>query len=156
MLLLETCQLSLILIGTFIYCSCKERYNSFILIDGVVYMEIVAKRLKGERENLKKSDSKWTQEYVADLIGVARPTYTAYENATKLPPIDTLNRIADVFDVDTDYLSGRSDIRKRPDTNMSFFGGPDNYTSDEIEEMEAALLRYREMKKRAAEQTQQK
>ncbi|MEK3762628.1 helix-turn-helix transcriptional regulator [Paenibacillus sp. FSL H7-0756] len=119
-------------------------------------MEIVAKRLKAEREKLKKSDSKWTQEYVADLVGIARPTYTAYENATKLPPIDTLNKLADIFDVDTDYLSGRSNIRKRPNTSMSFFGGPDNYTSDEIEEMEAALLRYREMKKRAAEQTNQK
>ncbi|MNW45571.1 HTH-type transcriptional regulator Xre [compost metagenome] len=108
---------------------------------------IVSKRLKAERETLKQNDPKWTQEYVADLIGVARPTYTAYENGTKLPPIDTFNKLADVFDVDTDYLSGRSDIRKKD--GMFFFGGPNRYTPDEIAEMEAALERYREMKERA-------
>lgn len=40
------------------------------------------------------------------------------------------------------------------ETNMSFFGGPEQYTEDEIEEMEAALRRYREMKKRAKEQAE--
>ncbi|MDU0329266.1 helix-turn-helix transcriptional regulator [Paenibacillus sp. 3LSP] len=115
-------------------------------------MEIFAKRLKAEREALKRKDPKWTQEYVADLLGIARPTYTAYENGTKQPPMETLNRLADIFDVDTDYLHGRSMIRKKPEApELSFFGGPEKYTPDEIAEMEAALERYREMKRRAAE-----
>ncbi|MEC0169858.1 helix-turn-helix domain-containing protein [Paenibacillus graminis] len=117
-------------------------------------MLIVGKRIRGERESLKTKDSKWTQEYVADLIGIARSTYTAYENGTKLPPIDTLNKIADIFDCDTDYLSGRSLVRKKPETNMSFFGGPEKYSVDEIVEMEAALIRYREMKLRAAKEVE--
>ncbi|MFB6471251.1 helix-turn-helix domain-containing protein [Paenibacillus glucanolyticus] len=117
-------------------------------------MEIFAKRLKAEREHSKRKDPKWTQEYIADLIGVARPTYTAYENGTKLPPMDTLNKIADIFDVDTDYLLGRTLVKKKPESNMSFYGGPENYTPDEIEEMEAALERYRAMKRRAAEQAE--
>ncbi|OAB34164.1 helix-turn-helix domain-containing protein [Paenibacillus glacialis] len=71
-------------------------------------MDIFAKRLKAERENLKRRDSKWTQEYIADLIGVARSTYTAYENGTKLPPMDTLNKIADQFEVSADFLMGRT------------------------------------------------
>lgn len=117
-------------------------------------MEIFSKRLKAERESYKQTNPKWTQEYTADLIGVARPTYTAYENGTKLPPMDTLSKLADIFDVDADYLLGRTSIKKKPESNMSFFGGPEKYTPDEIEEMEAALERYRAMKRRAAEQAE--
>lgn len=72
-------------------------------------MSIFSIRLKEYREKLKRSDKKWTQQYVADKVGVARVTYTAYEGGTKLPPIDTTNKIAELFDVTTDYLMGRSD-----------------------------------------------
>lgn len=72
-------------------------------------MTVFAKRLKSCREELKKSDSKWTQKYVADKIGVARVTYTAYENGTKMPAFDTINNIADLFGITTDYLMGRSE-----------------------------------------------
>ena len=75
-------------------------------------MKIFAKRLKAEREDLKQKDPKWTQEYIADLIGVARPTYTAYENGSKIPPMDTVNKLADIFNLTTDYLHGRSESRK--------------------------------------------
>ncbi|WP_410772515.1 helix-turn-helix domain-containing protein [Fontibacillus sp. BL9] len=76
-------------------------------------MVIFAKRLKTEREKLKHGDPRWTQEYVAELIGVARPTYTAYENGTKLPPMETLNNLADYLNVSVDYLLGRTN-RSQP------------------------------------------
>jgi len=66
----------------------------------------LAERIKYLRENLKDKDSKWTQKYVADQIGVARVTYTAYENGTKTPPPDIILKIANLFDVTTDYLLG--------------------------------------------------
>lgn len=75
-------------------------------------MNILGKRLRQLREEKKKENSKFTQGYVANLIGVARVTYTSYENGTKQPPIETVNKLADVFDVSTDYLLGRSDSRK--------------------------------------------
>lgn len=68
-------------------------------------------RVKASRERKKRLDPKWTQEYVASKVGVARVTYTAYENGTKEPPIDTINKIADVLEVSADYLLGR-DARK--------------------------------------------
>lgn len=111
-------------------------------------MKIFAERLKAEREALKQKDPKWTQEYLAELIGVARPTYTAYENGTKLPSMDTVNKLADIFDVDTDYLHGRTSTRKKVETNMSFFGGSKKYTPDEIAVMEATLKAYREQLKK--------
>lgn len=69
-------------------------------------------RLKENREKRKTLDSKWTQGYIAEKIGVARVTYTAYENGTKQPPLDTVNKIADVLEVSTDYLLGRTDDSK--------------------------------------------
>ncbi len=56
----------------------------------------------------KEANSLWTQSYAADQIGVARSTYTAYENGTKTPPLETVNIIADLFEVTTDYLFGRT------------------------------------------------
>lgn len=112
-------------------------------------MEIVGKRIKGEREALKKQDQKWTQEFVADLIGVARVTYTAYENGTKLPPVDTLNKIADTFDCDTDFLSGRSNIRKKPESNLTFYGGPNDWTEEEFKAADDFIKEIREARQRA-------
>jgi HTH-type transcriptional regulator, competence development regulator len=72
-------------------------------------MDILGKRIKAEREKRKTKDPKWTQGYVSDLLGTARTTYTAYENGTKQPPVEIINKIADLFDVSTDYLHGRTD-----------------------------------------------
>lgn len=72
-------------------------------------MDILAQRLKKCRENIKKSKPEYTQSFVANKIGVARTTYTAYENGTKTPPIDTLSNIAEVFDVSVDFLLGKTD-----------------------------------------------
>ncbi|MFY0545500.1 helix-turn-helix domain-containing protein [Brevibacillus sp. H7] len=76
--------------------------------DGLVSIVVFAKRLKAEREKRKAKDPKWTQGYVADLIGVARPTYTAYEAGTKQPPMETVSKLADLFNVSTDYLHGKT------------------------------------------------
>jgi DNA-binding XRE family transcriptional regulator len=73
-------------------------------------MDILGKRLKYLREKKKKENSKYTQGYIANLIGVARVTYTAYENGTKQPPLETINKLADLFDVTTDFLQGRTDL----------------------------------------------
>lgn len=71
-------------------------------------MDILGKRIKQLRESKKQTDSKYTQGYIANLIGVARTTYTAYENGTKQPSLETVNKIADVFSVSTDFLQGRT------------------------------------------------
>jgi|SRR5690625_668062 len=72
-------------------------------------MDVFSRRLKEYRERLKNRDKKWTQKYVADKVNVARVTYTAYENGTKSPPLETVNKIAELFGVSTDYLMGRTD-----------------------------------------------
>lgn len=81
-------------------------------------MNKLAERIKFLRENLKDENSKWTQQYVADQIGVARVTYTAYENGTKTPPPDIILKIANLFDVTTDYLLGNDDIESMTDEEI--------------------------------------
>lgn len=72
-------------------------------------MNDFARRLKDCREKMKSENPEWTQKYVAEKIGMARTTYTAYENGTKMPPPDTINNIAILLDVSNDYLMGRTD-----------------------------------------------
>lgn len=73
-------------------------------------LSIFSDRLKKCREDLKRKNPQYIQSYVAEKIGVARTTYTAYENGTKTPPLETVNIIADFLNVTTDYLLGRTDF----------------------------------------------
>ncbi|WP_434683176.1 helix-turn-helix domain-containing protein [Bacillus sp. PM5] len=76
-------------------------------------MNTFGKKLKCLREEKKKEDSAWTQTYVANKLGVARTTYTAYENDTKQPPMETILKIANLFSVSIDFLLGRVSNQKQ-------------------------------------------
>ncbi|SDI17826.1 DNA-binding transcriptional regulator, XRE-family HTH domain [Alteribacillus persepolensis] len=64
--------------------------------------------LKEQLVKLRKNNKK-TQQDMADILGITRPAYTAYERGTRNPDYETLQKIADFFDVSTDYLLGRTD-----------------------------------------------
>lgn len=63
----------------------------------------------GNRLRLLRTQKKLTQEDVAKIIGVARTTYAMYEQNSREPDNDTLQKLADFFEVSTDYLLGRTD-----------------------------------------------
>jgi len=50
---------------------------------------------------------KLTQDEFAKILGIARTTYSGYENGSREPDYNTLVKIADYFGVSTDYLLGR-------------------------------------------------
>lgn len=52
---------------------------------------------------------KLSQQELSKRIGIARSTLAGYENDSREPDIDTLQKIADFFDVTLDYLTGRTD-----------------------------------------------
>lgn len=84
-------------------------------------------------------------------FNLAESTISGYENGSRKPDLETIDKFATFFNVSVDYLMGRTIVPGVVDeNNFSFFGGPEKYTPDEIAEMEAALERYREMKRRAA------
>lgn len=54
---------------------------------------------------LRKSE-KMTQQELADALGVAKSTISMYENDQREPDFETLEAIADYFNVDMNYLTG--------------------------------------------------
>ena len=61
----------------------------------------------GERLKSLRTKNKMTQQQVAEIIHVSRPTYTQYEKNQKRPSIETLIRLADLYETSIDYLVGR-------------------------------------------------
>ncbi|MDQ0344267.1 transcriptional regulator with XRE-family HTH domain [Lederbergia wuyishanensis] len=64
------------------------------------------KKILGER--LKSLRGKRTQEEVANLLGLSRARYSHYENNRVEPDTEILNKLADFYNVTTDYLLGRT------------------------------------------------
>lgn len=50
---------------------------------------------------------KFSQQELADKLGIAKSTVSMYENGNREPDLETLESIADFFNVDMDYLLGR-------------------------------------------------
>ena len=69
---------------------------------------MLAKRLKELREG-----KKYTQQQIAEKIGLKRAAYGAYETGLNTPDAQTLLKLANIFDVTTDYLLGRVDNKKQ-------------------------------------------
>ena len=53
-----------------------------------------------------------TQEDMAKLFNFNRSTIANYETKRNYPDVETLQKLADYFYCSTDYILGRSDIRK--------------------------------------------
>ncbi len=70
-------------------------------------MEIFAQRLKELRKEKRR-----TQTEMAEFLKITPRAYQFYESATNYPNIPGLIKLADYFDVTTDYLLGRSQERK--------------------------------------------
>ena len=51
-----------------------------------------------------------TQEQVSNYLQMPQGTYQHYENDRAVPSIDTLCKLADLYDVSLDYLVGREYI----------------------------------------------
>ena len=53
-----------------------------------------------------------TQQLLADYIGVKRQTVAQWKDGQTSPDIESLSKIADFFEASTDYLLGRTDVKK--------------------------------------------
>lgn len=53
-------------------------------------------------------ERKLTQEQLGKHIQVTKVSISCYENGSRTPDMETLQRIADVLDVSVDYLLGRT------------------------------------------------
>ncbi|MFK2795596.1 helix-turn-helix domain-containing protein [Bacillus cereus] len=60
-------------------------------------------RLKKERERRK-----WSQKFVAEKIGITNTVLSNYERDYRDPDTTTLGKLADLYEISTDELLGRS------------------------------------------------
>ncbi|MFU1797323.1 helix-turn-helix domain-containing protein [Paenibacillus azoreducens] len=67
-----------------------------------------------ERLRELRSSKKISQQELSDRLGFNRATYARYETGDTQPDFDTLKKLADFFDVSTDYLLGRTDSPHSP------------------------------------------
>ena len=56
-----------------------------------------------------RSERGMTQQHLASLLNIKQQSYFRYEYGTGEPSLDTLIKLAEIFNVTTDYLLGISD-----------------------------------------------
>lgn len=92
-------------------------------------------------ENLRTARERkgMSQKELAELVGVAKSTYSLYESGNREPNVQTIKKIADILSTSADELLGIDD---HPQTIAAHFDG-DEYTEDEIDKIKefAAFVR---------------
>lgn len=63
----------------------------------------------GKRLRAARMARKFTQQYMADLVGCTLNSYQKYEQGTRFPSYELLVEFADILNVPTDWLLGRDD-----------------------------------------------
>lgn len=104
------------------------------------------KRLKELRK-----EANLTQKQVAEHFNISQSAYAQWETGKLNPKKETIQMFADFFNVSTDYLLGKTDIKNSSDIDedaleqslkksIGFNGKP--ATDEEIENMKNALIDY--------------
>lgn len=74
----------------------------------------------GYRLRELRKEKKMSQEDLGRLLGVTKVSVSGYENGTRVPSIDILLLILDVFGISADYLLGRElNVVCENDDNLS-------------------------------------
>jgi len=100
----------------------------------------------GERLRDLRKNRSMTQEELGKIINVTKVSVSGYENGNRSPDTETLQKIADFFDVSTDYLLGRDDPKDQlehyknkiakefPDADL-MFEDMESLSADQLEEV---------------------
>ena len=68
--------------------------------------------LFNERLRKLRERSNLTQQKVADQLSLDRSTYAYYELGSRMPDLQTLTKLSEVFEVTTDYLLGIENLNE--------------------------------------------
>lgn len=83
---------------------------------------------------LLRTEKKMSQQELADALGISKSSINMYERGERQPNFEVLEIIADFFNVDIDYLLGRTTKTTKiinPNTIAAHFDG-DEYTEEEL------------------------
>lgn len=88
---------------------------------------------------LLRNEKNMSQQELADALGISKSSINMYERGERQPNFEVLETIADFFNVDIDYLLGRTNKTTKiinPNTIAAYFDG-DEYTPEELDEIKA-------------------
>lgn len=60
-----------------------------------------------------RAERNWTQPQLASELKISKSTVAMWETGDRFPSKDLYEQLGDLFNVDIDYLYGRTDIRKK-------------------------------------------
>ena len=90
-----------------------------------------------------RKEARLTQDQLSDALGIPKRTYGSWERNERQPDFDMLCKIADYFNVTTDYLLGRTAMEIKviqgeppplPEGQLEFVFEPEETpTADELE-----------------------
>lgn len=86
---------------------------------------------------LLRSEKNMSQLELADALGISKSAINMYERGERQPKFEILEQIADYFNVDMDYLLGRTSKTTKvinPNTLAAHFDG-DEYTAEELDKI---------------------
>jgi transcriptional regulator with XRE-family HTH domain len=86
------------------------------------------------RENREKLGI--NQVELAKLMGVSKQTVSNWENDNRIPPTQTLDKLANIFNVTTDSLLGRNTVLQS-DTRVDIENDEDYAVAKEISKLDA-------------------
>ena len=75
-----------------------------------------------------------TQQEISEILGISSSTIGLYETGAREPDYDTLELIADFFNVDMDYLLGRTDKTTMIPESFYYFNDETREIAQEIYE----------------------
>ncbi len=95
----------------------------------------------GERIKQLRLERKWTQEYVCEKLNISSGALSRYETSMYEPKsLDLVKDFADLFNVSTDYLLGKSDIRNPDELKKVPFANAGGLNTDGLDEEDLLTL----------------
>lgn len=90
----------------------------------------------GERLRLLREERKLGQKEIGNLLGVSVSSVGKYENGERTPSPDTINQLADFFDISADFLLGRSKVRESAEKILDKFNIDNDLPEGALKEFE--------------------
>lgn len=107
----------------------------------------------GQRLKQLREEKGLSQQQLADLVNLSQQTIGHYEVERAEPSIKTLEMFADIFDTTTDYILGRTHVKKSTETSAPLRAddSKDDLPPEVLEEIELikdyVIDRYRKKKR---------
>ena len=96
--------------------------------------------LMTDRLSKLRQQKNMSRKAVAAALQLDQTTYGNYELGKRQPSLDTLDRLADFFDVSIDYLFGRTDDPTPPNAKKPVTSEEEQPVSDKILEMATEIV----------------